>query len=87
MEETRQKIEEILKEKFNPGFLQVEDDSGRHAGHIGARSGGGHYKVVLSSTVFTGLSLMEQHRLVNEALQELFGKEIHALALKTSVPG
>ncbi|HCU24111.1 MAG TPA: BolA family transcriptional regulator [Deltaproteobacteria bacterium] len=80
------KIENLLREAFTPSYLQVEDDSAKHAGHAGARSGGGHYKVVLVSQHFSGKNLVEQHRMVNEVLRELFKNEIHALALTTYAP-
>jgi BolA protein len=83
---TGQKIEAILQKTFSPEHLQVEDDSAKHAGHAGARQGGGHYQVTLVSAVFSGKSLVDQHRLVNEALRELFGSEVHALALQTYDP-
>lgn len=80
---TIQKIEEILKNKFSPIFLNIKDDSAKHAGHVGARSGKGHYQVEITSTLFQGKSLIEQHRMVNDALRELLQTEIHALQLKT----
>lgn len=86
MAKTGQKIEEILKNTFTPEHLEVEDDSAKHAGHAGARQGGGHYKVTLVSAQFSGKGLVEQHRMVNEALRELFGAEVHALALRTYDP-
>ncbi|HKX11834.1 MAG TPA: BolA family protein [bacterium] len=86
MAKTGQKIEEILKKTFSPEHLEVEDDSAKHAGHAGARQGGGHYKVTLVTAQFSGKGLVEQHRMVNEALRELFGSEVHALALQTYDP-
>ncbi len=86
MEAIRRKIERILRERFEPILLELHDDSARHAGHPGATSGGGHFRVTLVSRRFEGLSLLDQHRAVNEALAEMFGKEIHALALRTSAP-
>lgn len=86
MAKTGPKIEEILKSTFTPEHLEVEDDSAKHAGHAGARQGGGHYKVTLVAAAFTGKSLVEQHRMVNAALGGLFGGEIHALALQTYDP-
>lgn len=80
------KIEEILRKVFNPEHLEVEDDSAKHTGHAGARQGGGHYKVTLVTAAFDGKSLVEQHRMVNAALGDLFGVEIHALALQTYDP-
>ena len=86
MESTLHKIESRLQAVLKPSFLQVLDDSGRHAGHVGARSGGGHYQVVAVAECFSGKSMIEQHRMVHEALKDLFPSEVHALALKTYDP-
>ena len=83
---TTGKIERILRQQFAPRRLEIRDDSALHAGHPGATSGGGHYHVVLVSARFAGLSRVEQHRLVYEALAELIPGEIHALGLKTEAP-
>jgi BolA family transcriptional regulator, general stress-responsive regulator len=81
-----QRIEAILRERFRPVHLELRDESSRHAGHAGAASGGGHYEVTIVSAAFEGLSLLDQHRLVNEALRDLIGKEVHALAIRTVAP-
>ncbi len=85
MEDTRDAIRERLQEAFEPVHVAVEDQSGRHVGHAGA-SGGGHYAVTLVAQAFEGKSLIEQHRMVNEALGDLFKDKVHALALKTYSP-
>lgn len=84
---TLQKIEKLLRDKFQPLHLEVRDDTGRHKGHAGTKAGGGHYRVVIVSKAFEGLSLLDQHRRVKEALRGLLGVEIHALQLKTSSSG
>ena len=76
-------IERRLREQFAPSELTIQDDSHKHVGHPGATSGGGHYDVTIVSAAFEGLALLDQHRRVNEALADLFGSRIHALALKT----
>ena len=80
------RIESILRERFEPTHFELRDDSARHAGHPGATSGGGHFIVLIVSAEFDGRTLLERHRLVNEALGEMFGREIHALGLKTHSP-
>jgi BolA protein len=42
--------------------------------------------VLIVTAAFEGLTRLDQHRQVNDALRELFGREIHALALKTLAP-
>jgi len=81
-----QRIEEILIRRFSPVHLALHDESHKHVGHRGATSGGGHYQVTLVAAEFEGLSLLERHRRVNEALKDLFGATIHALSLKTLAP-
>lgn len=45
-----------------------------------------HFSATVIGDVFSGKSMVEQHRLVYLALGELVGKEIHALALRTMTP-
>jgi BolA protein len=78
-----QRIEALLREKLEPVHLALEDESHQHRGHAGAKDGGSHYRAVVVSARFEGKTLVEQHRLVHDALAGMFGKEIHALALKT----
>jgi BolA protein len=81
-----QTIDKLIREQLKPDYLKITDDSVKHAGHRGAVSGGGHYIVTVVSEAFEGKVLMEQHRMVNEILKELFQTEIHALALNTFAP-
>ena len=74
------KIEELLVRSFKPSFLQVIDDSHKHAGHAGA-SQGGHFQVMIQSDAFNGKKLLESHRMVYQALEPV-KKSIHALAIK-----
>ena len=83
---TVQRIEQLLA-ALEPQFLAVRDDSARHAGHPGARSGGGHYELTVVSPRFAGKSRIERHRMVYAALAPLMQREIHALALRTFAPG
>ena len=83
-------VEELIREKLAalaPESVSIEDESAQHAGHEGARSGGGHYRVVVVSNLFAGQSLQARHRLVYEALGPLMRREIHALALTAYAPG
>jgi BolA protein len=82
----RARIEAILLDRFHPTRLEIRDDSAKHAGHAGAAAGGGHFDILIVSAEFEGKSLLDRHRLVNEALRELIGREIHALGLKTLAP-
>ena len=79
-------IEQRLQAALAPEDLQIIDDSAAHAGHAGARSGGGHFNVLIISRAFTGKAPLQRHRLVYEALQDLMQQEIHALSIKALAP-
>ncbi|MBC7944450.1 MAG: BolA family transcriptional regulator [Burkholderiales bacterium] len=69
-----------------PSKLEILDDSHKHAGHAGARDGGGHYRLVIVSPAFFGKSAMARHRLVYAALGDMMHKDIHALAIQAFAP-
>jgi BolA family transcriptional regulator, general stress-responsive regulator len=83
---TVQTIEHLLA-GLEPESIELVDDSARHAGHAGARAGGGHYELTVVSPRFEGKSRLERHRMVYAALGPLMQREIHALALRTYAPG
>jgi len=66
--------------------IEIEDDSALHAGHLGAQGGGGHYRVLVVSPRFEGLSRVAAQRLVYQALGELMATDIHALEMRTLTP-
>ena len=83
-------VEELIREKLAtlaPESISIENESALHAGHEGAKGGGGHYRVVVVSARFAGQPLQARHRMVYEALGPLMRKEIHALALSLYAPG
>jgi BolA protein len=71
---------------LEPESLDVLDESAKHAGHEGAKAGGGHYSLVIVSKRFSGLPVQRRHRMVYDALGALMHKEIHALAIKAYAP-
>lgn len=88
MSEQAQEIEALLKARLKPISLHVEDQSWQHAGHAGAKeTGGGHFRVAIVAACFAGLSRIQRHRLVYEALKDKFGPAIHALSIHARVPG
>jgi len=76
---TKEKIELLLTQAFKPDYLQVLDESHKHAGHAGA-SQGGHYLVMVVSKSFEGKKLLESHRMIYHALEPV-KKSIHALSI------
>jgi BolA protein len=83
----QERIVARLKEALDPVSLDVVDESDRHAGHAGARAGGGtHYRVRVVSARFDRQSRIERHRLVYGALAAEFADGLHALALVAKAP-
>jgi stress-induced morphogen len=68
-------LQSLLERAFPDATeLRVEDRTG----------GGDHFQVTVASAAFNGLTLLDQHRLVNEALEvPLRDGTIHELRIKT----
>ena len=72
-DELKQRIETAL-----PGAqVSVEDTTG----------GGDHFRTEVVSDRFDGLSRIQQHKLVYDVFGAEVGGPIHALSIKTSIPG
>ena len=70
-------IKETLTKALPVSLVETQDLTG----------GGDHWQLIVVSPAFEGKGLLEQHRLVNEALKEpMSDQRIHALALKTFSP-
>jgi BolA protein len=76
-------IEARLRERLGAVSVEVEDESRLHAGH-GAT--GGHYRAVVVSGRFAGLSRVAAQRLVYAALGDWLEGPIHAFAVQTFTP-
>lgn len=81
-----QRIRERLTATFQPQECQLEDESSLHAGHAGAASGGGHYRLRLVSASFEGQNRINRHRLVYDCLDDMMHTDIHALAITALAP-
>jgi len=71
---------------LNPVLCRIEDESALHAGHAGSASGGGHYRLTISSEKFSGIKRIERHRLVYDAVGDLMQTDIHALVITALAP-
>lgn len=81
-------IERLLTQAFAPISLAVINDSARHHGHAGDDgSGESHFTVEIESAAFAGVSRLQRQRLVNQALGDIPGERVHALAIKARAPG
>lgn len=80
---------ELIRRKLavlDPEQIDIVDESARHAGHEGAKSGGGHYVLTIVSRKFSGKPALVRHRLVYTLLNEMMHKDIHALSVKAYTP-
>jgi BolA protein len=80
------RIRARLQAALAPRELELDDDSALHAGHAGAASGGGHYRVRIVSDRFEGVKLVTRHRLVYDSVHDMMHSEIHALAITALAP-
>ena len=69
-----------------PEHIEIADESALHAGHAGARSGGGHYQLTLISSTFSGQSKVARHRAIYQSLGDLMSTRIHALSITALAP-
>jgi BolA protein len=80
---TASQIQAALQTALQPASLLVSDDSAEHAGHVGHKGDTGtHFSVQVRATCFNGLSHVQRHRLVYDALRDLIPQGVHALAIK-----
>lgn len=79
----QKQIEEKLTTQFEPEFLQVRNESDGHNVPKGSET---HFKVVIVSTRFEGLSVVKRQQLVYATLQAELAGEVHALSMQTYLP-
>ena len=82
----RERVEGRLRERLETTHLEVIDESHLHAGHAGAREGGGHFRAIIVSPRFEGMNRVRAQQLVFQVVEDWMGKEIHALSMKTFTP-
>ena len=85
MPHTAAELEQRLRERLAPERLEVIDESAAHAGHSGANESGfgSHFRVRIASPQFAGLSRVERHRRVYDALADFIDPGgVHAIAIE-----
>lgn len=75
-----------LERELQPVALEIIDESAKHAGHAGAASGGGHFIVTIVASAFQDKTLIQRHRLVYDAVDDIMHREIHALSIQAKTP-
>ena len=81
------KIRAALQGALAPTRLVIEDESHHHAGHAGAATGRGHFRVEIVAAAFAGETPVARHRRVYAALGDLMQTDIHALSVTARAPG
>ena len=66
-------IESMIKEALPDAIIDIQDLAGD----------GNHYSATITSSLFSGKSKIEQHKMVYNSLKGRMGNELHALAIKT----
>ena len=85
-EQRTEMIRERLARELSPVRIEITDESAKHAGHAGAASGGGHFIVHIVADAFRDKTLIQRHRLVYDAVDDIMHKEIHALSIQAQTP-
>ncbi|MFA5959256.1 MAG: BolA family protein [Tatlockia sp.] len=74
----QERITALIKEKLNPTFLTVENESSQHSVPKDSET---HFKITAVSEAFLGLPPLKRHRLLNTLLANELQNGLHALSL------
>ena len=66
-------IENLIKEGLSDAKVEIQDLAGD----------GNHYSATITSSLFSGKSKIEQHKMVYSSLKGKMGNELHALSITT----
>ncbi|MBL4888896.1 MAG: BolA family transcriptional regulator [Candidatus Lindowbacteria bacterium] len=87
MNDTETSIRFKLTKALNPEILEITNDSSKHHGHAGSPgTGDSHFTLLVVSSNFDGLSLVERQQKVYSILSDEMSGPIHALSMKTVTP-
>ena len=79
----REEIETRLTRELNLQHLEVLNESHQHNVPANSQT---HFKLVLVSDDFAGMTRINRHRQINVLLADLLAGEVHALALHAYSP-
>ncbi len=72
-----------LAQGLQPSRLDIVNESALHAGHAGDDgSGESHFRVLIVSSFFEGISRVERQRMVHAMLKEEIAHRLHAISIK-----
>lgn len=73
-----QRMHQLLQQAFQPVHLQLVDDSALHS-----RGSESHFRLLIVSSMFEGLSLVQRHKRVMQVLESEFQSGLHSISQKT----
>jgi stress-induced morphogen len=76
MSVSSEQLQHIIADAFDNPVVNVIDTAGDQE----------HYFVEVIAKEFIGKSLMEQHKMVNNAIRGTAAASIHSISIKTSIP-
>ena len=79
----QQLLENKLQEGLKPLLLQVINESPHHNVPEGSES---HFRVLIVSHRFEGLSLVKRHQMVHQLVSDQIKNKIHAFSQQTLTP-
>tara|TARA_Y200000002_G_C22581633_1_gene621127 strand:- start:177 stop:407 length:231 start_codon:yes stop_codon:yes gene_type:complete len=68
-----EEIKELIKSSIPDASVEIKDLMGDE----------NHYSAIIKSKMFSGLSKIDQHKLVYKSLKGKMGNELHALSITT----
>jgi stress-induced morphogen len=78
-----ERIEEKLSTALSPSLLVVENESHMHNVPKGSET---HFKVLIVSAEFDGVSRVDRQRKINGLLKDEFASGLHALTMRALTP-
>lgn len=81
MGKIRESIISKLETHLQPIYLEVHDDSSKHAGHAGAGEET-HFRIIIQAEELEGLSRVSSHQKIYQILEEELKTKVHALAIQ-----
>lgn len=78
-----ERLHTILSESFNPSFIDVVDESHKHA--LATSGTPTHFKIIVVSSQFENCTLLKRHRMVNEKIRDVVAG-LRAVSLSTLTP-
>ena len=83
-------VEALMRQRLAalaPASVELVDESARHRGHAGWKSGGEtHWRLTIVAEAFRGKPTVARHRMIYQALGELMNDPIHALVINARAP-